>query len=62
MALKQAGAIDPEEIMKIASEGGEIQAVEVSKLDQRRLARLKAKAGKSKELKVNEIVTVGEIN
>lgn len=44
LTLKQAGKIDADEIMKVASEGGEIQAVDVSRKDQRRLARLKSKA------------------
>lgn len=33
LALQQEGKIDPNEILKIASEGGEIQAVDVTKKD-----------------------------
>ena len=33
LALKQAGAIDADELLKVASEGGEIEAAEVTQKD-----------------------------
>jgi len=38
--MKQTNKIEADELVKIASEGGEIQASEVSDKDERRLARL----------------------
>ena len=38
--------MDPEEVVKTAAEGGEIQAVAVTEKDLRKLQRLKRKAAK----------------
>ena len=67
LALKQAGQISAEDLLKVASEGGEIQAVEPTKSDQRRLARLKAKAATQSvpvksEAKAFELAEAGQIN
>lgn len=53
--------MDEETLIKAATEGGEIQAVDVSAKDKRRLARLKAKAEKGNKI-FEPVVDEGAIN
>ena len=53
--------MDEETLVKAAAEGGEIQAVDVTVRDKRRLARLKAKAEQGNKI-LAEVVDEGAIN